>query len=269
MIGRQWHGIESDGRERNQKGTTSWSTRYEVSNHFRHSFCSTLFDLLRERSIPEATATISSRNNLRHSRVLNSSPLENTWYDVSRENDSNLLKEFRCAFVELTTDTHMHILLSSAIFSRNTQLSRCSNFDLNSRKTLCRDGKLIERTVNTFPSAAAAFRVCREKRVIDDDEKRVSLVGNVNIVTTGRAYRILWFDLDGYQLRKKWVLFLIIFFFLSFTVQNFISRYAERDFLLWMIFFITSLFFSSSRISALITQCNSHFTFATFATFFV
>lgn len=60
----------------------------------------------------------------------------------------------------------MHILLSSAtpraIFFHNTQLSRCFNFDLNSRRTLRRDGKLIERTVNTFPSAA--FRVRRKAR---------------------------------------------------------------------------------------------------------
>lgn len=80
-----------------------------------------------------------------------------------RRDDNNLLKEFRCAFVEHTTDTftHMHILLSSVtsrvIFSHNTQLSRCPNFGLNSRKTLHRDGKLIERTVNTFPSAAVAL----------------------------------------------------------------------------------------------------------------
>lgn len=63
-------------------------------------------------------------------------------YDVSRVDDCDLLKKFRCVFVEFTADTftYMHILLSSAtsraIFTRSTQLSRRSNFDLNSRKTL-------------------------------------------------------------------------------------------------------------------------------------
>lgn len=62
---------------------------------------------------------------------------------ASRENDSNLLAEFRGALDEYTIDTftRVHILLSTtttsrAIFSRGTQLSRCSNFGFNSRKTL-------------------------------------------------------------------------------------------------------------------------------------
>jgi len=150
-----------------------------------------------------------------------------------------------------------------------SQLSRCSNFDLNSRKILCRDEKLIERTVNTFPSAATAFRVRHEKRVIDDDEKRVSLVGNVNIVTTGRAYRILWFWSRRLSIGKSEFCFQLCSFsfhspcrILFRDTQNVIP-YCVDDFL------YNFSFFSSSRISALITQCNSHFTFATFAIFFV
>jgi len=122
-----------------------------------------------------------------------------------------------------------------------SQLSRCSNFDLNSRKTLCRDGKLIERTVNTFPSAAAAFRVRREKRVIDDDEKRVSLVDNVNIVTIGRAYRILWFWSRRLSIAEK-VSFQLYSFSFHSPYRILFQDTRERDSVLWMIFFITSFF---------------------------
>lgn len=152
------------GEDATKKGQLleALATKYPTTSSTafaRHS------SILRERSIPETTVTISSLLDTQECLIVLRSRTHDTMF---REDDNNLLKEFRCAFVELTTNTftHMHILFSSAtsraIFSHNTQLSRWPNFGLNSRKTLRRDGKLIERTVNTFPSAAAAFRVCRK-----------------------------------------------------------------------------------------------------------
>jgi len=125
-----------------------------------------LLDTLRSltRAINSQGDDLESRNNLRHSRVSNSSSLEDTWYDVSREDNSDLLKEFHGAFIEFTTDTftHMHILLSSAM-SRDLLSQHAAVASISAwTQTLRRDGKLIERTVNTFSSAAAAFRVRRK-----------------------------------------------------------------------------------------------------------
>lgn len=152
-----------------------WSTRYKISNHFRHSFCSTLLDLTRAIDPRDSGYDLESQQPSRYTRECLTVLRVRTHDMMFREDDSDLLKEFRCAFVKrIATGTFvlMHILFSSAmsrtIFYYDAQLSRWSNFDLNSRRTLCHDGKLIERTVNTFPPQLFASA---ERRVICDDEE--------------------------------------------------------------------------------------------------
>lgn len=117
----------------------------------------------------------------------------------------------------------------SSLVARNCRAAPISAL---TREKLCATRWKINRTHrSTLSRPRPQPFAYAKKRVIDDDEKRVSLVGNVNIVTAGRAYRILWFYL-GYRSRKSEFYFLYILyiplFLFSHRTQFYFEIRAER-----------------------------------------
>lgn len=136
-IERQWHKIKWIEWMRTQlkRDKLFWSTCYEISDHFRHSFSSTLLDLTRAIDPWDDGYDLESQQPSRYTRECLTVLRARTHDAIFRKGDSNLLKEFRRAFFERAAGTFvlMHILFSFAmsrtIFYYDVQLSRWSNFD--------------------------------------------------------------------------------------------------------------------------------------------
>jgi len=161
----------------------------------------------------------------------------------------------------------MHILLSSAtsraIFSHNMQLSRCSNFNLNSRKTFHRDGKLTERTVNTFPSVRIRRKACNRRWEEGFTRWQCQYCYSQSHI----SYILI---LSWQLIVKKRVFFIFDYYILlfSFTVHHFKITH-RRDSIFWTICYNFSFNLKSYLISSTNYTSNLCFTFATFAIFFV
>lgn len=153
-------------RTQGKKNKLFWNTCYEISDHFRHSFCSTLLDLTRAIDPWDCGYDLESQQPSSCTRECLTVLRARTHDTTFRKDDSDLLKEFRCAERTAGTFILMHILfsptMSRTISYYDAQLSRWSNFDLNSRRNFVPRWKINKTHRQHFSAAALFFRDCRK-----------------------------------------------------------------------------------------------------------